>query len=290
VNQTFVLSYLDPYFTIDGISQGFDLYKRNTDTSSLASGAYVTDAIGGGVKYGIPLSEVTTVSFGLSAEAVDLQTFANSPQQYIDFVNTFGNSYSYGTATAGLANDTRDSLIQTNAGSLMRVSSELAGGDLRFYRLGFEYRWYRPMTRTLTLLLGGDIGYASGRDGMPLPFFKNFYGGGPGSVRGYEAFSLGPQDAAGNTTGGDRKLNVNAELLFPMPGAAQDRSLRLAWFLDGGQVFNHSYELDTLRYSTGLAFNWASPFGPLKLSYARPLNEKSTDRIQRLQFTLGYTF
>ena len=126
--------------------------------------------------------------------------------------------------------------------------------------------------------------------GKPLPFFKNYFAGGPGSVRGFSSFSLGPQDSAGNTIGGDRKLNVNAELLFPMPGAGQDRSLRLSWFLDGGQVFSRKYELDTLRYSTGLAFSWSSPFGPLKLSYAKPLNEKSTDRIQRLQFTLGYNF
>jgi len=290
VNKVYSLSYLDPYFTVDGVSQGFDVYRRKTDASGLATGAYATDAIGGGIKYGYPVSEVTTFSFGLNLEAVELQTFATSPQNTIDFVNTFGNSYSYATGTAGWTNDTRDSLIQTNAGSVMRASSELAGGDLQFYRLGYQHQWYRPMTRDLTLMLGGEIGYAGGVGGKPLPFFKNYFAGGPGSVRGFSSFSLGPQDSAGNTIGGDRKVNVNAELLFPMPGAGQDRSLRLSWFVDGGQVFSGKYELDLLRYSTGLAFSWSSPFGPLKLSYAKPLNEKSTDRIQRLQFTLGYNF
>ena len=290
VNKIYSLSYLDPFFTVDGVSQGFDVYRKKTDASGLATGAYATDAIGGGIKYGYPVSEVTTLNFGLNFETVELQTFVGSPQNTIDFANTFGNSYSYATGTAGWTNDTRDSLIQTNSGSLMRGAGELAGGDLQFYRLSYQHQWYRPLTRSLTILLGGEIGYAGGVSGKPLPFFKNYFSGGPGTVRGYRSFSLGPQDAAGNSTGGDRKLSANAELLFPMPGAAQDRSLRLAWFLDGGQVYQHQYELNEFRYSTGLAFNWSSPFGPLKLSYARPLNQKSKDRIQRIQFTLGYNF
>jgi outer membrane protein insertion porin family len=109
-------------------------------------------------------------------------------------------------------------------------------------------------------------------------------------VRGYRSFSLGPQDGFGNPIGGNRKATGSLELLFPMPGAAQDPSLRLAWFVDGGNVFAQSFAFNDLRYSTGLAFFWTSPFGPLRLSYAQPLNAKSTDRIQKLQFTFGTGF
>ena len=80
------------------------------------------------------------------------------------------------------------------------------------------------------------------------------------------------------------------EFLFPMPGAAQDPSLRLAWFVDGGNVFAQSFQFNDMRYSTGLSFFWMSPFGPLKLSFAQPLNAKSADHIQRLQFTFGTGF
>jgi len=55
-------------------------------------------------------------------------------------------------------------------------------------------------------------------------------------------------------------------------------------------VFAQSFEFNDLRYSTGLSFFWMSPFGPLKLSFAQPLNAKSTDHIQRLQFTFGTGF
>jgi len=290
VNTVYSLSYLNPYFTVDGVSQGFDVYHRKTNASNLAIGAYVTTALGGGVKFGYPISEVTRIDFGLNLESVKLDTFDNSPLQYLNFVNQFGHQYSYGALTGGWSRDTRDSLIQTNAGTFTRVGSEFASGDLQYYRLGFQHQWYRPLTRTYTLFLGGDIGYADGLAGKPLPFFKNYYAGGPGTVRGYNSFSLGPQDLNGTPIGGNRKFSGSTELLFPMPGATQDRSLRLAWFVDGGQVFANRYEFNALRYSTGLGFFWSSPFGPLRLSFAQPLNAKSTDHIQRLQFTFGTGF
>jgi outer membrane protein insertion porin family len=109
-------------------------------------------------------------------------------------------------------------------------------------------------------------------------------------VRGYRPFSLGPRDELGNSLGGNRELTASAQLLFPLPGAAHDPSVRLAWFVDAGNVFAQTYQFNDLRYSTGLAFLWSSPFGPLKLSFANPLNAKSTDSIQRLQFTFGTGF
>ena len=108
VNQVYALSYNDPYFTVDGVSQGFDLYKRRTNASSLSVGPYITDAIGGGVKFGYPVSEISTVDVGLNLESVRLTTFDNSPQAYINFANSFGNEYRYGALTAGWQRDTRE--------------------------------------------------------------------------------------------------------------------------------------------------------------------------------------
>jgi outer membrane protein insertion porin family len=292
VNTVYALSYHDPYYTIDGVSQGFDVYKRETDASSLSVGPYVTDALGGGVKFGYPISEITTVDFGFNVESVKLTVFATSPQQYIDFVSRFGNEYRYGALTAGWQRDSRDSVIQTTSGTFLRVSSELAGGDLRYYRLGYQHQWFTPLTRIYTLMLRADLGYAAGFSNQPLPFFKSYFVGGPDSVRGYRAFSLGPRDVNGNATGGNVKLAGSAEFLFPMPGAAREQSLRLAAFIDAGQVYGQGQriELAELRYSSGLALNWLSPFGPLRLSFAQPLNKKDGDEVQRLQFTFGTGF
>jgi outer membrane protein insertion porin family len=293
VNQTYSVSYFDPYYTMDGVSRGFDLYQRNVDASGLTVGAYKTDTFGGGVRFGYPLSERASVSFGVAAEAVDLETFANSPFVYKDFVARFGNSYTYLPLTAGWAYDTRNSLILTTEGALTRIFTEVGAGDLSYVRASFVQQYYHPLSRNVTLFLNGDFGIAGGLQGKPLPFFKNYYAGGPGSVRGYEALSLGPLDPDGNALGGSRRIVVNTELLFPVPGAEQDRSLRLAAFIDGGQVYGEQQKasLSQLRFSAGIALAWNSPFGPLRISFAEPLNEeKGIDRVQRLQLTFGTGF
>jgi outer membrane protein insertion porin family len=290
VNKVYSLSYLNPYWTVDGVSQGFDVYRRKTNASQLAIGAYATDTYGGGIKFGYPISEFSRVDLGVNMERVRLDTFDTSPARYIEFVNQFGHQYTYGALTTGWARDTRDSLIQTNAGALTRASGEIAGGDLQYYRLGLVQQYYVPLTRLYTWYVNFDIGYAAGLGDKPLPFFKNYYAGGPGTVRGYSPLSLGPIDDQGTALGGNRKFTAGTELLFPVPGALQDKSLRLAWFVDGGNVFINRYELNNLRYSTGISFAWSSPFGPLRLSFAQPLNAKSTDHVQRLQFTFGTAF
>jgi outer membrane protein insertion porin family len=149
----------------------------------------------------------------------------------------------------------------------------------------------------VTLALNGEVGYVAGLGGKQVPFFKNFYAGGPGSVRGYKAFSLGEQDSAGNVLGGTRKVTGSAEVLFPVPGAQQDKSLRLAVFLDGGQVFSSGPTVagnvsgGGPRFSSGVALAWNSPFGPLKISFALPLNAVSGfDRREPLQLNFGTAF
>ena len=292
INTVYALSYSDPYYTVDGVSRGFDLYKRDTDASKLTIGPYKTKTVGGGVRWSYPLAERDSISFGLNAENVELSTFTTSPTSYVNFVRSFGNNYTYMAGSVGWARDSRDSLILPREGSLQKVTAEVGVGDLEYYRLGYQHQFFRPLTRTLTMFLNGDIGYADGFGGKPLPFFKNFYAGGPGSVRGYNFSSLGAQDSFGNVLGGTRRLVGQAELLFPVPGAGQDKSLRLAAFVDGGQVFTAGQSIDfaALRYSTGLALTWSSPFGPLRLSMAQPLNRTATDRVQRLQFTFGTGF
>jgi len=290
VNKVYSLSYLNPYWTVDGVSQGFDVYRRKTNASQLAIGAYSTDTYGGGIKFGYPISEYSRIDAGFNMERVRLDTYDSSPQQYLDFVKDFGHQYTYGALSNGWSRDTRDSLIQTNAGTLSRVTGELASGDLQYYRLGASQQFYYPLTRIYTFFFGVDVAMAEGYSDKPLPFFKNYYAGGPGSVRGYGSLTLGPVDANGTVVGGNRKLTGSSEILFPVPGALQDKSLRLAWFIDGGNVFINQIDFGELRYSTGISFAWSSPFGPLRLSFAQPLNARSTDHIQRLQFTFGNVF
>jgi len=142
------------------------------------------------------------------------------------------------------------------------------------------------------LMLNGEAGYGEGYGDKPLPFFKNFYAGGVSSVRGYRSFTIGPKDSNGDPTGGNRKLVGNAEVLFPFPGLANDRSVRLSAFIDSGMVGDSAdnFSFDYLRASAGLSLQWVSPIGPLKISLAQPFRNQPGDQLQRFQFTVGGLF
>jgi outer membrane protein insertion porin family len=294
ISRNIGLSYTDPYYTVDGVSRGFDLYDRRVDASSLGLGFYTTNTLGAGVRYGVPLTEKDNLGLGLGAENTKIGVDQNSPQRYQDFVNIFGNDNSAYPGTIGWIRDQRDSAILPTKGVLIRANLEvgLPGGTLKYYKLTEQVQWYYPISRAYTLMLNGEIGAADGLEDKPLPFYKNFYAGGVTSVRGYESFSLGPRDSQGAFLGGNKRLVGNAEFLFPVPGTGVDRSMRMSVFLDGGQVYgsDEKMQVSELRYSTGLSFSWNSPVGPLRLSLGFPLNAKPEDRVQHLQFQFGQGF
>jgi outer membrane protein insertion porin family len=165
----------------------------------------------------------------------------------------------------------------------------------QYYKLTYQHQWFYPVSHGVTLMLNGETDYASGYGGQTLPFFKNYYAGGVGSVRGYQPSSLGPRDINGNSLGGNMRVITNAELLLPMPGFDKDTSVRLSAFVDGGAIYDKE-EISAvsastgMRYATGLALTWVSPVGPLKLSYGVAIDPQPQDKLQRFQFTLGTLF
>jgi outer membrane protein insertion porin family len=137
-----------------------------------------------------------------------------------------------------------------------------------------------------------EVGLGKGLNNQPFPIFKNFYGGGLGSVRGFEQGTLGPRDVTGSVIGGPKKVNMNIELMAPFPGAGNDRTLRMFGFFDAGNVYGDEQKnkLNELRASTGVGLSWVSPVGPLRLAYALPVKKFAGDRIQKLQFQIGTSF
>ncbi|MEQ1923131.1 MAG: outer membrane protein assembly factor BamA, partial [Pyrinomonadaceae bacterium] len=292
VNTVYSLSYTDPYFTVDGVSIGYDLYHRKVDAAENGLGQYETKTTGAGVRFGVPISEIDTINYGLVFEATSIKTFTDSPLFYTDYVATFGASNRALIANIGWARDGRDSLIYPTTGSYHRAYAEsgVPGGTLRYYRGSYQYQKYFPLTRDYTVMLNGEIGYGDGFGNRPLPFFKNFFAGGVSSIRGYKLNTVAPRDGNGDPRGGNRKLLTNAEFLFPFPGLTNDRSVRMSAFFDAGMVTDKKYDFGEMRYSTGLSVLWVSPFGPLKLSAGIPLTNKVEDRKQPFQFTFGGAF
>ena len=292
INTQYSFSYTDPYFTVDGISIGYDLSHRKVDAASSGLGQYETKTTTLGVRFGVPITETDTISYGLGFEDTSITTFAGSSLFYTDYVNTFGSKNQAFLMNVGWARDNRDSLIYPTTGTLHRAFAEggLPGGTLRYYRASYQYQRYFPLTRDYTLMLNAEAGYGDGYGGKPLPFFKNFFAGGVNSLRGYKLNTVAPRDGNDDPRGGNRKVLGNAEFLFPFPGLSNDRSVRLSAFFDAGMVTDNKYDFGELRYSTGLSVTWISPFGPLKISGAAPLSNKPNDRKQAFQFTFGGAF
>ena len=163
---------------------------------------------------------------------------------------------------------------------------------MRYARVNAQYQQYFPLFSKFTLGLNGEVGLGYGLGGKPYPMFKNFYGGGLGSVRAFEQGSFGGVDITGAYDGGPKRLNLNSELYIPVPGTGNDKTLRIFAFADAGNVWRDSdpLSLADLRASAGLGLSWISPVGPLKLSYGMPLRSQKGDKIQRFQFQIGTAF
>jgi outer membrane protein insertion porin family len=294
INQVYSVSYTNPYFTDDGVSRGFDLYKRNSDSQSTAVSQYSSHTLGAGVRFGVPISEDQTIGYGLAAENTQLGLFSSSPTRLIQYVNVSGAKSNSLLGTISWGRDTLDSVIYTTSGLVQRVSAEISLPvfDMRYYKLNFMQQWFYPVSRDITMMLHGEAGIAGGYGGQELPFFKNFYAGGPGSVRGYDSNSLGPRDSTDAVLGGPRRVIAGVEVLTPFPGMGKEQAVRLSGFVDGGAIYGPGDLPGSagMRYSAGVALTWVSPVGPLKFSYAMPIHRQPQDKVQKFQFTLGSVF
>lgn len=302
INRTAAFSYTNPYFTVDGVSQGFDLYHRRVDPSSLTVAQYTSKSTGGGVRWGIPIGEKELISFGPSIDYTSLDvTPGVSPQEYVDFVNKYGNANTTVLGTLGYTSNSLDSILYPTKGTIHTAGAELSTpvGDLKFYKLNYKYQRYFPLSKDFTLYVSGEGGYGNGYSGDELPFYKNFYAGGMGTIRGYQTASLGPRvvnsdgSLSDQRTGGNRRIAGSVELLFPLPGLGLDKSLRLGPFVDAAQVWgqnSNGQDVGPIRFTTGLSAIWTSPMGPLKFAVGTPLNKQSGDKLQAFQFQMGQSF
>jgi outer membrane protein insertion porin family len=297
INQVFRLGYINPYWTLDGVSRGFNVSYQKTDTGNNDNiTQFESEIIGAGVSFGIPISEYNFVSISGDYESTSLDTpLQNLDPRIARFIFIEGNQYDVFRASAAFAYDTRNSSIFPTRGTLQRIRVEAAvpGGDLTYWKVDYDSRLFIPLVNNYTLLLKGRVGYGDAYgDTFELPFFENFYGGGPRTVRGFEENSLGPQDIFGRALGGDTMVVGNAEVIIPVPFLADFKSVRLTGFFDAGNVIgaNEEFEFDDLRMAGGLSGVWLSPFGLLSVSIAQPFNDQDGDEIQKFQFTFGTSF
>ena len=300
------VSYLDPYYTVDGVSRGFSLFARETDYEEEDISSYLLDEYGGRVTFGYPTDSITRLNFGAGVTQSNIKPGVFSAQEVRDFIADEGDSFTNYFLFGSWRRSTLNRGVLPTNGYSHSLSLDVAvpGSDLTFYKATHKTDFYFPLTDSANWVFRArsEIGYGDGYgDRSQMPFFEHFYSGGYGSVRGYEANSLGnkAERAAGDFSdpdpfGGNVLTEGGLELIFPTPFAGDSRSMRTSVFVDAGQVFDTERgfdpELGEVRTSAGISFQWITAVGPLAFSLAKPLNDKSGDDTQVFQFSLGQTF
>ena len=361
------LSVTDPYFTIDGVSRGYNVYYRKTKLNKDYNvNNYVTDSVGGSLSFGYPIDENQSLSASIGIDQTKVRTgpsvstyirdylLANggkatgsstycpedqwakdadgkytgecNPGGEITYDNAFDGEFLTYTLNLGWSYNTLNRPIFPTSGMSHRVGLEVGipGSDVDYQKLTYDAQAFMPLWGGFVLRGYGKLGY-----GNDLPFYKNFYAGGYGSVRGYDNSSLGPKypsvifqetgqsDPDPEEVGGNALVQFGTELALPLPFKGDwARQVRPVLFAEGAQVFdtkcdvpsgnilvnssnvdikqyckdNYNFNFDNMRYSVGVGFTWITMIGPLSLSYAFPLNDKKGDDTKSIQFEIGRTF
>ena len=304
INKTYALSYTDPYFTDDGVSRSVGAYKKDVNTNDLSTANFNTYSYGVNLGFGIPLSEYNSLSVSSSFDLTRIELGANATDEYKEYCRDLAGSTTATscdsdsfTVSSAWAQDTRNNAQFPTAGLYYSLKGDLSLPifDMQYYKVSANAEKFWPIRNGMSFKIKGMLGLADSYGDKKFPFFKNWYTGGPKSIRGYDQSSVGAKtlnNATGfyETTGGKKSFLTSAEFFFPPPGLKNVKSFRLSTFLDGGGVFKSSIDADEMRFSAGVGALWLSPFGPLSISYAKPLNHDSKDEITELQFGMGGAF
>ena len=332
-SKVYSLSHTDPYRTIDGVARTISLTYRDITQFVSASSDFSTETMTAALDYSYPITEYQALRFGLAAQKAELLTSpGGSADQAVDWVQNngetfvitqpfglgtidyFGTKYTTFELIAGWSIDTRNRALFADRG--MRHSMSLAysvpGGDVEYWVLNYNYLQLVPLFGPFTLALIGDFAYGEDiGETTSLPPYRQFFAGGPESVRGYRESRLGPKDNFGNPYGGNMKVVGRAELLFPIPEKWK-ATTRVSMFYDIGNVFStghvdftgvdgvtpvtYDFKYDKLKHSTGVAVQWLAPLGIFRFSYAFPLNAYGgdsvlfKDEVEKFQFSVGQAF
>jgi outer membrane protein insertion porin family len=322
------LSHTNPYATRNGVSRTMSVNFRDITQFTSASSDFSTTSYGASLEYGMPITEFQRVSLGFSFNNAELLSSTNSTQQSQEWVANNGNPFItdinngnifFGTQfnalelIMGWSYDSRNRALFANRGSRQQVflAYTVPGSDVEFFTARYNYTKYVPIYRQFTFRINAEIAYGGALgDTTALPPYKQFFGGGPESIRGYRESYMGPRDSFGNPYGGNVLVASQLELIIPLPQKFSSQA-RASIFYDIGNVFNtgevsftdklgspitYKPEFDELRTSVGIALQWLAPMGLFRFSYALPLNEYPGndryygDQIERFQFSIGQAF
>ena len=307
-------NFFDPYFTLDGISRGFNIFFQRLDLDERNIARYATDSAGIGVNFGFPIGETQRISFGVNAEWTEITEGFFAAQEISEFIEDNGTEAINFKGNLSWLSSTLNRGIFADRGMRQSLALEFSvpGSDLQFYKLTYSGERFFPINRQWTVRLRTELGYGDGYGSTEkLPFYEHFFSGGFGSIRGFENSTLGPRTTPNENDpfqgrdrtdpfGGNLLVEFSAELIFPLPFVDDNRQFRPAFFIDAGNVFNtecprvseqcFDLDVDEFRFSVGFGMTWLTGLGPMSFSISKPFQTQPFDEEERFQFELGRTF
>lgn len=298
VSKSVNLSWTDPYFTEDGISQTLSTSYRKSKGVIRSNSGFDFDVASVGDTYGIPLSEFSALRLGGAISQTAINTFPNySSDQILGFVIRNGSVFNEYQLQTGITRDTRNRTFFASRGTLDRLSVDfqVPGSDLTYYNISLQHQQYVPLPYRFFVEFDGTAGLIEGYgDHSEVPPYQNYFAGGPSTVRGYRDGSLGPRDTPNNLPfGGKLRTTAQTTLVIPTPFGTDNKTTRFGAFFDVGDVFANpqDFRFNELRQSAGISFQFFTPvLGLLDLSYAFPLNAKPGDETAHFQLNFGSPF
>lgn len=315
------VNYFNPYYTLDGISRGFNVFFRESNFDQANIARFTTNAYGAGLNFGFPIGETRRINFGGSVEYTDITEGRFPAQEITEYLEENGNDALNFKLSLSWSSSTLNRGLFPTRGASQSLGTEVAvpGSDLQFFKIQYNGQRYFPLGDRWTTRVRTRLGYGDGYGGTgALPFYEHFFAGGFGSVRGFETNTLGPRstdplvdlDGDGNPDllsrndpapfGGNLLVEASAELIFPLPFMDNTSQFRPVLFVDAGNVFNTNcpsvstvcsdFDIEDLRYSVGIAVTWLTGLGPMTFGIAKPFNEGPFDESESFQFELGRTF
>jgi outer membrane protein insertion porin family len=315
--------HTDPYVTPDGVSRTVSASYR--DITQFISGAseFGTKTTTLGLEYSYPVSEYTRLRYGVQLQDSSLLTNTFSPFQSVRWVQLNGDARATDVPEGvtlfesqfksyelllGWSFDSRNRVLFADRGARHQLSLTYTGpgSEVEYYSMRYDMLQYLPFFGPTFLEWNAEFSYADAMgDTTEIPPFRRYFGGGPGTVRGFREGWMGPRDTNNNPFGGNVRLSSQLELIVPLPGAIGSTT-RFSLFVDAGNIFStdttpffdpftgepadHDFSVGNLRYSGGLSLQWLAPIGLFRFSYGIPLNDQDGDRVERFQFSIGSAF
>jgi len=275
------LNFTEPWLFDIPLSARFDLYDWDTDYDY-----YDKHSQGGGVKFSYPVFNFVRAFIGYNYEVADIE---NIEEEASESIKELEGENTTSSITTGLIYDSRNKIYNPTKGSRHSISVEYAGlgGDVAFTKYLGETGWYIPVFKDIVTFLHGEIGYVQENSGGDLPDYERSYLGGLNSLRGYDWRDVYVLDENGDEIGGDKYVQFNVEILFPL---LKKEGLVGLLFYDTGNVYNdgESIDLGDLRETAGFGFRWYSPMGPIRLERGYIIDDEGSGG--QWEFGMGGAF